>query len=903
MIMNNKKQLIQIINTIYLLLLICSISLNLGKKIAMKKLNNKTSQSFNTNSMIYYDSSKSKLEKLEAKMICAKGSLTGFSNIVNFGVKSPIGGLSYTFSYGCTSGSSLDIFNSSVAPIKGTESSLVNMKVTKRNSKEEILIPIGNSCSCADGQVMNSLEFYTDEKLKNHIGVRCSCIPAKQGEYECKKKENSPIIMDANRCPIYGYRLYMYLGRIPVNLSPGVLKSITFGYNDKSVNCNDNYCENHVAMDFEYCYPKGRAPIGVSLTSGNAAPAGALGKPIDPATVPYESELGPNVTSMNTNGFDKNTFSKVFFDNDKEKLPEKINSSISCKGAGALKGFDLSKREDIKFKWGSYYSFNYGCTKGDKNDFVDSAALEFQGNSATDILINVPKKDQSGFINQPIGNSCTCPQDSVMKNIEFVTNPDLKNPYLIKCSCVKTKKPVTCLKKTEEPRNLGSKCPVLGYGIYPKLKLNVSEGSNRVLKSFTFAFNDSTKNCNSEFCQHLANFEYEYCFETGTQKINPQSFGPIPNPEIAAKYSSTKSSSSYTYVPPTSKPTSIPTTVTNQSSGFLKSNTLDKDALAILNSLGLNQPINSQPIKTATSSPIIIRSTPTKPISNPFAPIKSNTFILPSEPIKSNTIISPTQSPTRITTNTIPVSTSTSTTVTSNNTNTVSSSTTQAININISAISKGPISNQDIQTIVNVHNTLRNQMATQTTEFGAKYPKAGNMRQMYWSEEIAKLAQEHANKKVFAHSDSSFRKTSQFSYLGENLYTASSSYSDFPPNWDKGVRSWFSEIKDYAQTTEVVTKFQSIPSAMIGHFTQVIWADTYLVGCGVSTYPTSKNGMSLTTHLMVCIYGPGGNYTNKPIYNPVTADRICPVGTVNSLEYSGLCCVPTKCTSKDLILN
>jgi len=219
----------QIINSMIFLLLICSISLKLGKKLKIRKSKHKLTQSFNNNSMIYYDSSKSKLEKLEDRLTCSKGSLTGFSNIVNLGVKSPIGTPTHSFSYTCTSGSSQDIFTSSQIPSKGTESSLVNMKVTKRNSQENIYIPIGNSCSCPDGQVMNSLEFYTDEKLKNHIGVRCTCLSAKQGTYECKKKENSSQIIDSSKCPIYGYRLYMHLGKIPVDLFPGVLKSIKLG--------------------------------------------------------------------------------------------------------------------------------------------------------------------------------------------------------------------------------------------------------------------------------------------------------------------------------------------------------------------------------------------------------------------------------------------------------------------------------------------------------------------------------------------------------------------------------------------------------------------------------------------------------------------------------------------------
>merc|ERR1712037_775908 len=49
----------------------------------------------------------------------------------------------------------------------------------------------------------------------------------------------------------------------------------------------------------------------------------------------------------------------------------------------------------------------------------------------------------------------------------------------------------------------------------------------------------------------------------------------------------------------------------------------------------------------------------------------------------------------------------------------------------------------------------------------------------------------------------------------------------------------------------------------LGHFTQLGWADTYMVGCGYSYYDDPKRGLS---KLYVCNYGPGGNLVGDSMY-------------------------------------
>jgi len=819
----------------------------------------------------------------------------------------------------------------------------------KKGGNGTVSVPIGNSCTCANGQVLSSLEFYTEATLKNHLGLRCKCRPVKDAsKIECQKRDLPVVDLDQNRCPIFAYRMYMYLNKLPVLAgSTGVLKSVTIGFNDRLLNCNTDYCANQITFSYEYCYNKSTPPTLLPVIVG---PASGTSNKVDPATVPYESDLSPNISSGNNKGFDKSTFSKVYFDNDKESLPEKINvNNISCQSEGALNGFELNAREDVKWKFGKYYSFVYGCTKGDSKDVVTKDTPVVDGISETLKPISVPNRDKSGNIDSNIANSCTCPDKHVMTNLEYSTDTSLNNHIVLKCKCRKVRSDINvkCEKKNVPAIDLGNRCPVLGFGLYPKMKLSIFEATNRVLKSFSIGYNDITKNCNSLVCSSFVTYDYEFCYNSSVAAETPKPAGPIVNPNSplasssksnsGSNYSyggnsssgysynpSTPSSSGYTYNSSTNK---IPTNPS--SSTYTPPPTIPSDVMSILN--GLNKqntsssgtPMNSNtstsmPANTYTYNPLTGRytfgagtvikdspmvfgnssssSTSTSSSSNlrvPTTPSQTPNYIKPSS---SNTIV-PTSYSSTTKLPTVPTSTTTPTYVpVPQPTPTVTPAPTPVptpapVQASIIAITEA-----DKELIVKVHNKLTNDMALQLTQYNSQFPKASNMRQVYWDEEIAKKAQEHADKKVFEHSTSTFRQTLVFSYVGENLYTATS--SNPVVNWERGINGWFNEINDYAKLTNMsVTSFQTPSSGgAIGHFTQVIWAETYAIGCGISSYPKSTG----TALLYVCEYGPGGNYSNKPIY--LTGDRSCPSGTTNSSEFSGLCCLPNKCTSKQYLL-
>lgn len=76
---------------------------------------------------------------------------------------------------------------------------------------------------------------------------------------------------------------------------------------------------------------------------------------------------------------------------------------------------------------------------------------------------------------------------------------------------------------------------------------------------------------------------------------------------------------------------------------------------------------------------------------------------------------------------------------------------------------------------------------------------------------------------------------------------------------------------------------------MVGHYTQVAWAQTNKVGCGYSQYTTVRSGRTWYARLIVCNYKPGGNFIGQNMYLAGTAASKCPSGTKKDSTYTGLC--------------
>ncbi|XP_032782780.2 venom allergen 3 homolog [Daphnia magna] len=206
---------------------------------------------------------------------------------------------------------------------------------------------------------------------------------------------------------------------------------------------------------------------------------------------------------------------------------------------------------------------------------------------------------------------------------------------------------------------------------------------------------------------------------------------------------------------------------------------------------------------------------------------------------------------------------------------------------------KSTISAAEITIILNVHNSYRRQVAKGLEARGAPGPQppASNMRQLKWDNELAVMAQTHAQQCVYKHD--SCRNVARF-VVGQNNYISGSSIDNLATSdWKTAIKAWYDEV--LYMKSAYVRNFPLRPNppipnppGAIGHYTQVVWANTYTVGCGVAYYKsTALFGPKLPYNkFYVCNYGPAGNFINGPVYAQGSAGSACPAGTKNN---DGLC--------------
>lgn len=185
-------------------------------------------------------------------------------------------------------------------------------------------------------------------------------------------------------------------------------------------------------------------------------------------------------------------------------------------------------------------------------------------------------------------------------------------------------------------------------------------------------------------------------------------------------------------------------------------------------------------------------------------------------------------------------------------------------------IRAGGLTCQDKQTILDEHNRLRQMVALGQIH---GQPGAANMMEMVWDDELAAVAQKWALTCAEVHDTS--RDVRRFA-VGQNIArTWKSKPFDSEPNWRRRIFAWFNEGQNYD------TGF----SRATGHYTQLVWSETFLVGCGYSFYYDPARGY---TKNYVCNYGPSGNVLGYEPYQ--LGEPSCnSFGMSFSNRYSGLC--------------
>ena len=137
------------------------------------------------------------------------------------------------------------------------------------------------------------------------------------------------------------------------------------------------------------------------------------------------------------------------------------------------------------------------------------------------------------------------------------------------------------------------------------------------------------------------------------------------------------------------------------------------------------------------------------------------------------------------------------------------------------------------QALLRKHNDLRRRLAHGQV---SRQPAAANMRKLRWSNELASIAQRWADQCNFGHDSS--RDRLDRSNVGQNAWSRGSTMMQSCDNIVLGgVDSWFSENSMFNSRNIQPFRFQN----NYGHYTQVAWADTSEVGCGLTSYRAGRS--------------------------------------------------------------
>lgn len=151
---------------------------------------------------------------------------------------------------------------------------------------------------------------------------------------------------------------------------------------------------------------------------------------------------------------------------------------------------------------------------------------------------------------------------------------------------------------------------------------------------------------------------------------------------------------------------------------------------------------------------------------------------------------------------------------------------------------------------------------------------------MEWDPELARVAQRHADQCTFDHDCAECRSVDRWG-VGQNLYIYKQSLRLPQTNWKRAVTDWYDEVRLFNRKHVQPFQFR----AAIGHFSQLVWADTYKVGCGATSYREGKWFSTLYT----CNYGPNGNFIRSKMYKQGRSCSACPANSSCSASYPGLC--------------
>ncbi|KAI4472037.1 cysteine-rich secretory protein-related [Holotrichia oblita] len=173
------------------------------------------------------------------------------------------------------------------------------------------------------------------------------------------------------------------------------------------------------------------------------------------------------------------------------------------------------------------------------------------------------------------------------------------------------------------------------------------------------------------------------------------------------------------------------------------------------------------------------------------------------------------------------------------------------INENLEVYERG-VTEEDIITILTEHNRYRQNIMDGVVP---GQPRGVGLNYLRWDEQLAKAAQESANTCIYKHTtyvDNRWRhKCGQNIYRGEAASLGMDNKSGY--NWTRAIEVWYLEVENYT-----FGPIKNEDYNITGHYTQLVWGDTYLIGCGFISFDNEDRFRTRNdiVHLHVCNYGP-----------------------------------------------
>lgn len=147
-------------------------------------------------------------------------------------------------------------------------------------------------------------------------------------------------------------------------------------------------------------------------------------------------------------------------------------------------------------------------------------------------------------------------------------------------------------------------------------------------------------------------------------------------------------------------------------------------------------------------------------------------------------------------------------------------------------------------------------------------PRAKYMANLIWDDGLAKNALQWAKQCRFGHSARSTSSLRSYGtkisnprgVAGENIYYTTATPTDTIAR--NSANDWVAESQDWQYST---SGGSCRSGKKCGHYTQVVWANTKYVGCGMANCARTPAGGKYKT-VTVCQYYPPGNYRGQAPY-------------------------------------